>query len=214
MKGDLYDTYVADMVGLYKQPEWMVLKLQDFLRLWRTVFPMLQLRRSCNVCGKCPICEKISVGKKTVSRARGSVSMFKKARTLHRVMYRGERKALAKRTLHAQQTPGVMSATFDIMESHDWKFPIGVGQNKFSKGVKSTFIGALIHGVGVRFYRTTDCVKKSANLIIHILLTEIEEYKKRNNGDRPKLLYINVRGCGCACVLMCDLYYWVVLCSF
>ncbi len=72
------------------------------------------------------------------------------------------------------------------------EFPIGIGQNKFAKGVKPTFIGALIHGVGLRFYRTTDCVKKSANLIVHILLTEIEEYQRRNFGNLPYLIYVNV----------------------
>jgi len=109
-------------------------------------------------------------------------------------MFKGERKQYERRVLHALEDPTVLSIVIDIMESTDYKLPHGGRQDKFTKGVKSTFIGALVHGVGCNLYRTTDTIEKSANLITHILLTEIDNYRKRHGGKTPSVLYLQVDG--------------------
>lgn len=187
-KKDLYDQYKR---FLAPTPE-KVLTRERFLYIWTRLFPVLQLYEQCNICGKCAVCAAIDALRKLMAGNPTMDEALTVCFILHRCFFMGERLMLAERNLHALREPKVLSVVIDIMESYELKVPHSANKNKAAKHVNSTFVGALVHGEGMNLYRTTNTVKKGANLIIHVLLSEILGYLRRNDGKSPELLYAQV----------------------
>jgi len=88
----------------------------------------------------------------------------------------GERLMLAERNLHALRDRKVFSVVIDIMESSGYRIPYSSNLNQLNKSIHSTLVGVIVHGGGMRLYRTTNTVTKGANLIIHCILTELSNF--------------------------------------
>ncbi len=82
----------------------------------------------------------------------------------------------------------------DIMESCELTLPHGGSICKHIQVINSVLVGALVHGIGLTLYRTTNTIHKSANLIIHVFLRELEKWIARNGGNRPEMIYLQVDG--------------------
>lgn len=78
------------------------------------------------------------------------------------------------------------------------KFCLGT-QKPMDKTLTQHLQGVLVHGINpesnyVRLYRSFDNVAKSADLTIFCILSEIEQYRKRNKGKNPKMLGLQLDG--------------------
>ena len=62
-------------------------------------------------------------------------------------------------------------------------------QTLFSHPVKTVLIGALAHGVGLSLYRISYLFKKYADLIVHVLLSEVEAFFERF-GKYPVIYFL------------------------
>lgn len=68
-------------------------------------------------------------------------------------------------------------------------------QQSFSHPLKQTLTGVKEHGKGVTLYRTMDSIKKTADLTIYCVLSQIEDFYQKNCYF-PETLYLQVDG-GC-----------------
>jgi len=193
-KGDLHDMYVADML----KRGWVVEELlskEEFLVKWRECFPHILLRRECTVIGKCGVCAQLDGEGQKKGNCPETKTALKKGKMLHRMFYSNERMSYQERTHHARGEKGVLSVCIDIMESCDFQPPSGGSQCKFEQSLDCTYVGALCHGVGLTMYRTTNLVGKSADIICHVILDQIQRYIKRNYCN-PDVIYIQTDGGG------------------
>ena len=88
----------------------------------------------------------------------------------------------------------ICSASVDIMESVKIQLPCGGGQNAFLHTIKSVLVGVLAHGRGLTIYRTIDTVHKCADLIVHVILSELYKWMILHGGRAPQIFYLEVDG--------------------
>lgn len=56
------------------------------------------------------------------------------------------------------------------------------------------YVGVLIHGQGLTFYRTDNHVHKRADLTVHVALCELTLWIGRNDGRYPQIVYVEFGG--------------------
>jgi hypothetical protein len=66
-------------------------------------------------------------------------------------------------------------------------------QDSFKTPLKQCITGIKEHGHGVTLYRTIDTISKGSDLTIYCVLSQIEDWKKRN-GYYPEVIYLQVDG--------------------
>ena len=82
----------------------------------------------------------------------------------------------------------------DGMDQNHSRLPYLGSQGSFSNALSQGINGVLVHGVGVTLYRTLETVHKGANLLIFCILSEIDNFRQRNNGRYPDEIYLQVDG--------------------
>ena len=189
-----HEIYLADMnaKGTVKNG---LLSKKTFLEHWNQCFPHLGLRRECSVLGKCAVCSHLDGEGQKHNNSHEIKLALKKAKMLHRLFYQNERIAYQHRAEHARGEKKVLSVCVDIMESCDNQSPSGGSQCKFESTIDCTYVGCLVHGVGLTMYRCTNLVGKSADVICHVLLDQLQKYFERN-GCAPDVLYMQNDGGG------------------
>jgi hypothetical protein len=193
-KSDLHDVYIEDMVALgYTVPQ--LLTVDQFLLHWRECFPNVMLRRDCTVIGKCATCAKLDAEGQKKGNCVETKEALKKGKMLHRLFYECERIAYQHRSAHSRLEKMILSMCIDIMESCDHQAPCGGTQCKFEQTLDVTYVGCLVHGVGLTMYRCTNLVGKSADIICHVVLDQIHKYMERN-GCAPDACYVQNDGGG------------------
>jgi hypothetical protein len=189
-----HELYLADMIAQGRVKKDLLSKAA-FMEHWRQCFPHLGLRRECSVVGKCAVCAHLDgEGQKHNNCAEIKLAL-KKAKMLHRLFYQNERIAYQHRSSHARGEKRVLSVCIDIMESCDNQSPAGGSQCKFEQTIDCTYVGCLVHGVGLTMYRCTNLVGKSADVICHVVLDQLQKYFERN-GCAPDVLYVQNDGGG------------------
>ena len=117
------------------------------------------------------------------------------AHVLHRPYYAGARGAYHDRVEHYFRFPTrIFSLAIDIMESMKLQLPHAGSQTQLTNTVDSNFVGVLAHGEYLKFYRTANTVTKSASLIIHCFLSELDLWIERQQGRMPDIIYLQVDG--------------------
>lgn len=79
------------------------------------------------------------------------------------------------------------------MDQNRCKVPYS-NQKQFNKPLNQQIVGVKEHGYGVNLYRVLETVSKGANLTIYCFLSQLEQWKERNNGQYPDEIYLQVDG--------------------
>lgn len=216
IKKDIYKDYHRDMKTRWKG-EAIATEL-EFLSLWRVLFPHCQIRKYCQIMGKCVTCADIDYLKQNAD----DPEVRKRAADLH-AMHRGgnfmrERATYQRRKRYAMEhRDTVLSIIIDKMDQdhckvpskgtqYELSHPLKVGMHNFLTCLHCdrwqirlilTFLvgltGVKEHGVSVTFYRTIDSVNKGANLTIHCISKQLEEWIRRHNGKCPEEIFVQVQ---------------------
>lgn len=86
-----------------------------------------------------------------------------------------------------------MSIIIDGMDQSHCKVPYLGTQSSFNHPLKQSITGIKEHGIGVTLYRTLDTVSKGSDLTIYCILSQIEEFRRRNN-YYPETIYLQCDG--------------------
>ena len=191
---DIYDAYLKSWD---LRESTMGKPLDDSLlyTLLRDLFPNVRLRDGCNITGTCTICGRLEEGTTSGSGDTVISEALRIAHVLHRPYYAGARAAYHDRVEHYFRYPTrIFSLAIDIMESMKLQLPYAGSQTQLTNTVDSNFVGVLVHGEYLKFYRTANTVTKSASLIIHCFLSELDLWIERQQGRMPDITYLQVDG--------------------
>jgi hypothetical protein len=87
-----------------------------------------------------------------------------------------------------------MSMIIDGMDQSHCKCPyLGTNQT-FPVSLSQQITAIKEHGWGVRIFRTLETVGKGANLTIHCILSQIEDWKIRHQNRYPEKIFLQVDG--------------------
>jgi len=197
-KGLLYEKYVqfcqtaSSEQNLTKRP--FVTK-QIFSNIWLSLFPYVHLKRKCHIVGKCTSCYIVQDARDKTTDHR-ELEALKQIHALHRATFMGERNVYQETIIHACIfIKSVLSIIVDGMDNNNCLMPYLGSQVTFPKPLEQGITGALVHGPqgGMTLYRTFNNINKGPNLTIHILLTEILKFVKRN-GCYPEEIFFQADG--------------------
>jgi hypothetical protein len=91
--------------------------------------------------------------------------------------------------------PYILSLIIDIIMDQSHCVILSKGtQGNFTDPLKQMIVGVKEHGYGVHLFPAIDSVRKVGNLIVYILDTVIENWKRRHNGNYPTIIYLQVDG--------------------
>lgn len=165
----------------------------SFLRLWKSQFPHVKVRKYKAVTGKCQHCAiltelRTSSKKATVRRRVTSLH------ALHRYTYMNERKVYYDKINAAISSPhSSMSIIIDGMAQQHSELPYLANLKKFPSQLPMKLTGCLEHGQRFVLYRTFGNVEENANLAIHCILMQLEDRIQRL-GTLPPTINIQIDG--------------------
>ena len=192
--GDLFKHYVKTYRSVDDTTSGDPVSSSVFNTMWRVSFPYLYLRDSCNISGTCIVCGLVDAQRKSGGGDAVVQEQLRIAHTLHRPFFVGPRAAYHDRVQHALANKSeIFSVAIDIMESMNLQLPHGGGQVSFAETLDSNFVGVLVHGQYLKFYRTANTVVKTASLILEVFLRELDCWLN-DKGRKPAIVYLQVDG--------------------
>ena len=165
--------------------------LGQFGDLWMKCFPYVKIREFKAVSGKCDTCMKLSKLRRTFhdDRRREYITMM---HALHRSAYMGERMTYGTRRDRAIAEPSkYLSVISDGMAQNHCQLPHLGNQDTWTELFPQHLQGMLMHGRGMRMYRTFHTVNNCSSLQLHSFLLMLEEIKK-NKGRIPDTIYYQI----------------------
>eukprot|EP01031_Cornospumella_fuschlensis_P032420 gene32420-39203_t len=178
-----------------KQTSIPAVDYKNFVGLWQTLFPKCVLRSFVSIPGKCDTCYEIN-RQRTECRDSRMQTYLKQAHELHRGgLFMLERKEYKRRVLRAKEnSKRILSFIIDGMDQHHCKVPYMGTQQSFPAPLTQHIVGVKNHSTShINIYRTFGTVSKGANLIIHCILRELEDWNSLYN-NYPEEIYIQVDG--------------------
>ena len=217
LKKSVYELYVKHMK---QQGDRETIDLPRFYTIWNVLFPKHRKRPYCDIPGSCDTCYQIDRLRRQENDTH-TVQMLKDAHLMHRgglfmlerdgynyqyfslftllhinliyfIRYMSRREEV-----HCEENvrkPYILSLIIDIMDQSHCVIPSKGTQGTFTDPLKQMIFGVKEHGYGVHLFPAIDSVRKGGNLIVYILDTVIENWKRRHNGNYPTIIYLQVDG--------------------
>jgi hypothetical protein len=190
-KKTVWEEYKFDMEQ--EEGVHVILDLNAFLRIWKTVFPYVKCRKYKSSCGHCNLCTTLSE-KRRQYRDREGRQEVTNLFALHRLSIVGERRAYYDRRMEASLSKSIYLSTIaDGMQQNHCFLPWYANSKMPSIHVKQHLQGILMHGHNMRVYRTYSNIGGGANLAIHTWLLSLEEYFEKYK-SLPMVLYHQIDG--------------------
>ena len=188
--------YVHEVWEEYKQDQVLVfneyVSVTVFGKLWEACFPHVKIREHKAVGMKCNVCAVLSDLRATFKDIKNR-EYVRHLHMLHRSTYMGERLAYYnRRNLGEQMQEEYLSLISDGMAQHHCQLPWSANLNAH-RTLPHHIQGVLMHGRNLNMYRTFHNVANGANLMIHTLLSSLEQvYIEKKK--LPKTLFIQIDG--------------------
>lgn len=163
--------------------------------MWTECFSHVKIRPYKNVPGKCQLCLKLSMLRKSRNDERGR-SAATQLFAFHQSLYMSERLAYYDRMYSASLSPdSFVGLISDGMAQNHCKLPHLSNLQEFGSPLPQHLQGIIDAG-GKEFviYRTFHTVRLDANAAIHALLLQLEQRRNAVNGKLPNTVYLQVDG--------------------
>jgi len=185
---EVWEEYKRDQISVSNE----FCSVSTFGKLWESCFPHVKIREHKAVGMKCNVCAVLS-DLRTTFKDQKNREYLKHLHFLHRSTYMGERLAYYnRRMLGEQMQEEYLSVISDGMAQHHCQLPWSANLNSL-RTLPHHIQGVLMHGRKLNMYRTFHNVGNGANLMIHTLLSSLEEvYIKKKK--LPKTLFIQIDG--------------------
>lgn len=185
---EVWDEYKRDQISVFNE----YVCVSTFGKLWESCFPHVKIREHKAVGMKCNICAVLSDLRSTF-KDQANREYVKNLHLLHRSTYMGERLAYYnRRSLGEQMQEDHLSLISDGMAQHHCQLPWSANLNAI-RTLPHHIQGVLMHGRKLNMYRTFHNVANGANLMIHTLLSSLEEVYKLKK-KLPKVIFMQIDG--------------------
>lgn len=162
--------------------------------MWRKSFAHIKIRPYKNVPGKCELCLKVSMLRKSSQDAERRMNATQ-LHALHKSMYMAERKAYYDRMYQAKSFPqefvGLIS---DGMAQNHCRLPHLANQVEFSSPLPQHLQGIIDSGKEFVVYRSFHTVHLTCDPAIYTLLLQLETHVSPVTGNLPDTVYFQIDG--------------------